>query len=238
MKTLQHGLLSLALLATGCAVQGQIISWDTTSVTGYGPSPFAPTTANPNLTVVGLTRGGGITTGGSPPAAVWGGTGFDTTASSAAAALAANEFVFFSSTANSGFSASYSSINANFRRTGTGPSSFQWQYSLDGTNYTNIGSIISYAGTDTNGFAQTSITLSGISALQNVTAGTTTTLRLVAWGATGATGNWGFGKLAGDDLAINGSVTAIPEPSTYAAIVGAMVLASLIICRHRRTRTA
>ncbi|MDR2204794.1 MAG: lamin tail domain-containing protein [Flavobacteriaceae bacterium] len=46
---------------------GEIIGWDANGVTGYGSSPFAPTTLAEHLTVTGLTRGSGLGTSGGLP---------------------------------------------------------------------------------------------------------------------------------------------------------------------------
>lgn len=228
--------LSMVLVGVASSVSAQIIAWETSGLTSYGPSPFAATTIHSNLSSGGLIRGSGITTGGTPPADVWGGTGWDTSATTVAAAISAGEFVTFTLSASTGYQFSLTALSANFRRSASGPSSFQWQYSTNGSSFTDIGSPFSYTGTETNGLAQTSITLSGISALQNIGSSTTLTLRLVTYGANGSTGSWGFGRLAGNDLALTGSVTAIPEPATYAAMAGAVALLGVMAIRRRAAR--
>ncbi len=231
----------VAILLSGITTTfGQIVAWDTAGLSGYGASPFSPTTVNENLTVGGLTRGGGITTGGTVPANVWGGTGWDTSATSVSAAISANEFATFTIKANAGYEVSFSSINVNFRRSSGGPNSFQWQYSLNGTDFSNIGSVFSYTGTESDGLAQTSITLSAISSLQSVTESTTVSFRLVMFNASSSTGTWGIGRLSGNDLVIAGTVStaAIPEPSTYAAIVGVLALGGVMWQRRRKAKQA
>lgn len=83
--------LVLAATAWWCAGPTAIRShadilggWDFSALTGgtgnYGPSPMAPTTANSNITFVGLTRGPGVGTTNSGAAGAWGGNGWDGTA--------------------------------------------------------------------------------------------------------------------------------------------------------------
>ncbi|MCW5898163.1 MAG: T9SS type A sorting domain-containing protein [Flavobacteriales bacterium] len=125
-----------------------------------------------------------------------------------AGAQSGNKYLQFSITANTGWQVSLSTLDANFRRSSTGPNAFQWQYSLDGfaTAGVNAGAEISYTGTATNGDAQAQIDLSAIAALQNVAAGTTITFRLFGWGASATGGTFAIGRLAGNDLAIGGTV--------------------------------
>ena len=67
----------------------------------------------------------------------------------------------------------------------------QFAYSLDGTTFTLIGSPIVRIG---NG-ALTQVSLTSISALQSIPAGTTVTFRFYATGQT-TTGGWGFSSTA------------------------------------------
>lgn len=224
--------LTLGVLGSASIAQ-TILAWDSNGLANYGLSPFAPTTVNSNLTVGGLTRGSGVTTPGGAAASVWGGAGFDQTSSGAA--IANGDVITFTLQANPGFVFSLSSVGANFRRSSAGPSDFLWQYSTDGSTFADVGSAFSYTGAATNGEAQPSITLSSIAALQDVVNATPVTLRLVAWN--GTTGNWGIGRLSGNDLFFSGtagSVSAIPEPSTYAAIGGMVALGAA--WHRRRTR--
>ncbi|WP_293890837.1 YDG domain-containing protein, partial [Flavobacterium sp.] len=117
-------------------------------------------------------------------------------------------------TATTSKSISLSAINANFSGTATytvspGVSS-QFAYSTDGTTFTLIGSPTVTIGTP----ASLSIDVSGISALQNVAAGTTITLRYYASGQT-TTGGWGFTSTASgtNGLAISGFVNQLATPT-------------------------
>lgn len=93
----------------------------------------------------------------------------------------------------------------------------QFAYSLDGTNFTLIGSAQSTIGTPGT---LTQIDLSNISALQNVSANSTITLRFYASGQT-PTGGWGFTSASAsssdDGLVIQGYVKSAPQLSTPTA---------------------
>ncbi len=114
---------------------------------------------------------------------------------------------------SSGYRVSLSTIDARFSGTesfvGTGGVSHQFAYSLDGTQFTLIGSPSVLTGTVPLNMPQ--VNLSGISALQNVPPGTTIMMRYYASGQT-TTGGWGFysNTVAGTNgLAFGGSVTQI-----------------------------
>lgn len=207
--------VAAAVILTGAVnAQTALVSWDFAGLTGYGSSPLAPTAASPNLTVAGLTRGSGLATSGSAGANAWGGSEWNGTAllTTSAAAIADGAFVTFTLTPNTGYSVSLSGIPAyNVRRSNFGPTTGLWQYSLDGSTFTDIGLQITW-GTNTGGTGNVkdAIDLSGLAPLQNIAAGTTVTFRVVNWGASG-TGTWYFNSLAtaGSDLVINGTVTSV-----------------------------
>jgi hypothetical protein len=141
------------------------------------------------VAVVGLTRGLGVGTINSGAQHAWGGTTF--TSTSSAAAISANQFVTFGITANTGYSVSFTSIaRFDYRHSATGPTNGLLQYSIGSGAFIDIASI-SYP---TNGVSSTgsvgSIDLSTIPALQNVSAGTNVTFRIVNWGGTGSSGTW------------------------------------------------
>ncbi len=189
---------------------GQIVSWEMNGNSGNEATVNA-TTLDANLNTSTLSRGSGINpsnlaNGFSSNNFTLNGTQSD--------ALTNNDYLEFQTSATSGYQVSLSTLDANFRRSGTGPNSFIWRYSIDGTNFFDIGTTISYAGTQNNGSAQTQINLSAITALQNVNSGITITIRLYAWGATNTGGTFAIGRLGGDDLSIGGSVSLSPCSSS------------------------
>ncbi|MGI8838926.1 MAG: C25 family cysteine peptidase [Pyrinomonadaceae bacterium] len=186
------------------SADGQVLAWDTSGLAG-NEATFSSTTTNVNLNTSTLNRGTGLNA--NTLADTFNSTGFTTTATTLIDAIANNDYLQFTVSARAGFSVSLSTLDANFRRSSTGPNTFQWQYSLDGfaTAGVNIGSAITYSGTESNGLAQSQINLSGIAALQNVPSTTTITIRLYGWGATGSTGAFAIGRLSGNDLAVGGT---------------------------------
>lgn len=205
-----------------------IAGWDVSSYTASGtdwhPSPLTPSTQDPNVTVGGLTRNWSLGSG-TAAAYAWGGNNFSTTATDAAGAIAAGNFVTFSLTAAPSYNLSISDIPAyNIRHSGTGPNTGIWQYQVGAGNFVDIGSAIAWGSTTTSaGNAQTAIDLSGISALQNVPAGTTVTFRVITWGATSAGGTWYFNEptphTTDPEIAVEGTLTAVPEPVTISLLV-------------------
>ncbi|MDR1591867.1 MAG: T9SS type A sorting domain-containing protein [Prevotellaceae bacterium] len=173
----------------------QIVKWDFSSCPcgpgNFGASSYAPSSSDLNLTVGDLTRH--WTTGdGNGAGSGWGGNNF-TTATTFAAAVDASQFVTFTLTANSGYALSLDSIGAhNIRRSTTGTTTGQWQYAVGDGDFTNIGAEITWGATVSAGNPQGEIDLSSISALQDVAAGTTVTVRLVVWGATAPGGTFYF----------------------------------------------
>jgi hypothetical protein len=97
--------------------QTNIVKFDLSTLTGgsnsFGSSPLTPTTSDANATIVGLTRGSGITTTGTAAAKAWGGIAGNT-GTTQAAAITTNNTVTFSITPNAGYKAvSYTHLRAH-----------------------------------------------------------------------------------------------------------------------------
>lgn len=198
-------------VTTSSGVPTKLASWEVSSLTAYGPSPFAATTADALVAVGGLTRGGGVTISGTAAAGTWGGTGFDGTAT-LADAIARDDHVSFSVSPTAPLS--FTEIPAhNLRRSSTGPSTAQWQYRVGSGPFVSLGSAITLSGTTSSGNLQPAINLSSVSDLQVVPAGTTVTFRLVLYGASSSGGTFYINNLSGDDLAVNGTF-ATTGPAT------------------------
>ena len=210
----RKGFALLVLVIMGGSVKGQVTlaGWDFNGLTGAGNSPQTPTTVFSNVSIVGLTRGSGLTinSGGTPSSNAWGSTYNVAGVTDAASAKNVNSFFTFSVKANLGYALNLNEISSyNVRRSSSGPTSGIWQYSLDGTNFTDINTTITWGSTTSAaGNAQSSINLSGINALQNVNTNTTITFRCVIWGAGSQTGTWYLNNFqTGNDFIINGSVS-------------------------------
>ncbi|MGZ4971822.1 MAG: beta strand repeat-containing protein, partial [Limisphaerales bacterium] len=187
---------------------GVLAGWDVSGQTNFGVSPLAPTTNAASLTIVGLARGSGVGISGSASTKSWGGNTWNST--SEAAAISANEFATASITAQTGYKVSISSISQfDYRRSSSGPPNGELQYQIGSGAFTDIAAV-SY--TSTTGASLSPIDLSGISALQNVGAGTTVTFRIVNWGGTSSGGTWyilDLGASSAPDFAIQGTVASI-----------------------------
>ena len=200
-----------------------LATWELTGVSGG--ALLAPTVSNANVAVVGLTRGSGIVVPSSPAGSAWGGSELITAGQ--AAAIAAEDFATFSITPKAGYKFSISEISAyNIRRSGSGPTTGIWQYQKGSGAFTDIGTEITWGATTSGtGNSQAAISLTGISDLQNVAAGTTITFRLIAWGGTGTSGTFYINNITGDDLAVQGTVvedtTVIPGLSSFSPAFGA-----------------
>ena len=206
-----YGLVAaLGLCVSAPSMAAVLAGWNVSTITNtqaFGPSPFAATTSDPNVTVGGLTRGSGVTTSGTPAARGWGGT--DWTASTAAAATSGGDYFTFTVTATSGHQVSFSSISKfDYRRSAQGATSGVLQYQIGGGAFTDI-TTLDYSSTSSSGASLGTITLSGVPALQNVPGGTTVTFRVVNFGGLSAGGTWYVFDAANStasDLEVSGTV--------------------------------
>ncbi len=207
----------------------QIAAWEFNGNTGNEISVSA-TTIDPNLDPSAVIRGSGINASGL--ANSFSATDF-TLNGTQANAIANNDFFEFSVSSKTGFTLSLSTLDVTLRRSSTGPNTYIWRYSI-GSGFTTIGSPVSYTSTATSGVAQTQLNLSSISALQDLSSTATATFRLYAYGTgTATTGTFAIGRLAGNDLAVGGSVTAVPEPHHYALGIAGLVML-VVVARRRR----
>lgn len=215
--------------------QGDVIAgWDFNGIAQtWGVSPMPPTTSAANTSFVGWTRGSGVTTSGTAAANAWGGNGWDG-AADLAGAVGLGNYATMSVSPASGYSLSLTGFDPyNIRRSGSGPATGQWQYSLDGTNFTSIGSPITW-GTNTaaaGNLQSGGLDLSGISALQNVTS--TVTFRIANWNTTtGSAGTWYHNNFqTGNDLILNGSLSQIvaATATTYSLSATATGASTVIV---------
>lgn len=199
-----------SLFPNSIEVSTIICAWDVNGLTAYGPSPFAATTNGNGVAVEGLTRGTGLGTSGTAAANAWGATGWylNVGPDMPNDAIVVNKFATFSLIPSFGVEISLSAIEPyTIRRSATGPTTGIWQYSINGTDFFNIGTTLVWGISGTaNTATMPSIDLSGISDLQNVTGGTTVTFRIINWGGTAAGGTWYFDDMSGNDLIIRGKI--------------------------------
>jgi hypothetical protein len=220
MKTLRHGLLSIAMLAMTCAVQAQIVIYS--FGTSGSPTTNASSTASDvSASVFSGLNGTPATGSGSPVYSAGSGGSYFTATAWTGAAPGSNYFQF-TITPDSGYSISTTTLTFGYRATPTGPTAYSIRSSAD--SYTaNLASGSFTNDGNWSSVGSISITLSGL-----VSA---TTLRLYGSGASTA-----GGTLRVDDVGLSGTVTAIPESSTYAAILGTVTLLGVVIWRRRLQR--
>jgi len=168
-------------------LKAQIVAWDFNGNVGNEVS-VPSTTTNANLVLSSVTRGSGIQPGNPAITNTFGSESF-TDGGDRANAIVNNEYLAFTVTTSPGYFTKFTTLDANFRRSATGPNNFEWQYSLDGTSFTTIGSSFTYNNVTADGDAQAQINLANISAIQYKT---TVYFRLYAWGATNVGGTFAW----------------------------------------------
>jgi hypothetical protein len=203
---------SAALTVTssgGGGTTGAQLTWDVAGQTAFGTQGLKATTvATGNTNSTGLTRGSGVTTTGTAAANAWGGANW---ASTSTAGISGNETVTFGLTVSAGFTESLSSIALNYRHSATGPSNGFWQYQIGTGAFTLISDVTNeFSSTSSSGAAITPLSLSGVTALQNLAAGTIVNLRLTPYGSTSSAGTWYVYDITGSDLVVNGSTGSTP----------------------------
>lgn len=201
----------------GGSFSGVLVGWNVRGVTSFGVSPMAPTTKAANLTAIGLTRAAGVATNTTPATGGWGGAGF--TSTTEAAAITAADYATFSLAANAGYRVSLGSVSRfDYRRSGSGPPTGVLQYQIGSGSFVSFATN-AYTSTSTSGASLAAIDLTSIAALQNIGPGTNVTIRIVNYGATGATGTWYIYDQAAstaDDFAITGNLTPLTGPAPSA----------------------
>jgi len=195
--------------------------WEsTTTAAGWDFSATTPTkTAGSTLTIGGLTVGAGLTGTGTGvvnvfgPFSAW--AAVNGTATTLATAETGNKYIGFSIQTTTKNLQLTELIGFKARHSNTGPSTLALEYSTDGSVYTLATSIANPTGALSTGAGGTSynaitgLDLSSITALQNITAGTTVYFRLYGYGSTNTGGTFYLGDLGnttGVDFGINGKL--------------------------------
>jgi hypothetical protein len=230
---------SMVILAARSIPASTLASWDFHSDTQPDADGRLPDVTDPGITgTLGLARGSGLLSINT--SRVFSSTDWGDDANAFAAftdeadAIAGGDYITFALTPVSGDTASYSTLDYTIRRTSTSPNSMIWQYRVGAGSFTDIGTTVSYTGTDSNGLFQPELDLSSIGALQNET--DTVTFRFIAWGIGTNSGSLGFGRSAGsttaqNSLVLGGTAQAIPEPASF-VLLGFVSLLMLRNCRN------
>ena len=231
-------LLTIALIATMAAgaKAATLLAWDFTGASSN--ATLAATSVD--STDLDTTAGLNTLSRGSTAAASAGNNSFRTTGFKNDGISTSNTDYFqFSLSGTTGTTISFSTLDAKFGGTtsystaGT-PSQIQFAYSLNGTTFTLIGSPTSFTS-NALANAGTSISLSGISALQNVADTSTVYFRLYATGAT-TTGGFGFYSASGGTIGLDaiGTVASVPEPATIGLLGFGL---GMVIWKFRRSKS-
>lgn len=216
MRKIKYSFLSIAffLILMANVVHGQILAWQFNGSDGKAIS-YTATTNDLNLETSVITRGAGApASGGSTNSLV----GALTLSADKNEAITNNAYYEFSVKPKSGYYVSLTDIDCSIRIQTYSAKIYQYRYSLDGNNFTDIGNPVTLTDENNNGVFQPTIDLASCAELKNVTSAQTITIRLYAWGGTlapeGSTLiNFGFGKSATVDvptLFVNGVVTNAP----------------------------
>ena len=221
---------SVALSAVACA-QTTLVGWDvngtTESATSLSAATFAPNVSQFSPSGV-LARGAGAASPGNVSSNAFGASGFNATALDNA--FSASDYFTFSITVNSGYAMTLSSLTIKLNETASGPT--------NGALFSSVGGFASGSAA-IQSFALTG----GTSNDQSVTLSTgsfsnlngTVEFRLYAYGGgSTSTDKLRIRDLSGNDLTISGTVSAIPEPGTVAAWLGAFALSAAVMARSCR----
>ena len=194
-------LLAMVVLIAGTQKSFGEALW-TNPITGTNPNTANPYTTGQvvfaGLTVSGIGRGMGIN--GDNANDRYSAKNWNTTV------LGINNYFTLKLTPDAGNSLNLLNFVYTGQASGTGPTAFAFRSSID--------TFASDIGTPTATGATISL-LSG--SFQNLSSATE--FRLYGWGASGSTGTFSV-----NDFAFNGSITAVPEPSSI-ALVGLMCCA-------------
>ncbi|SOD13818.1 phospholipase D-like domain-containing protein [Pedobacter xixiisoli] len=131
------------------------------------------------------------------------------------AAVDGNSYLEFKLKPKANYTLTLATLYAKMRRSANGgaKSAFRWMYSVDGTNFTPLGtSDDEFVNNYTEGLDQPSIDLSGVAALQQLQNNQEVTFRLYVWGFTAGvgTGTFAIGRSKNgfdDALFITGTAT-------------------------------
>jgi hypothetical protein len=192
---------------------GQAIFSNT--ITGTNPNlsnPFTTgQTVSSGLSVSGIGRGSGIS--GSNANDRYSATGWNS------ASFDSNDYFTWTLTPAAGTKLNLVSLTYTGQASASGPVNFTLRSSVD--------SFTTAIGTPTA--TGTTITLTSPS-FQGLTS--SVEFRLYGWA-----GSSGLGTFSVNDFTFSGTLSAVPEPSTYAAIVGSAAFGAVVVVRRRgRTR--
>lgn len=220
------------LFAASAWAEETIATWTTFGLTSGGAGDLAPNFTHEDIAVGSLTRAAGFPHNGGQNAR-WQGFPVEVY-SSLAAAITAENFFTVTLAPEGEETLTIERLTVGFAGVSAtnGVNTAQWQYSIDGGAYANFGSSIK--SLSSNG---TFLEVDG--ADFDVVAGSTVTFRMVAWAADGTSINarWGVRDVSGNPtVAFYGTVSAVPEPASAAALLGGAAFVLVGMRRRRAVR--
>lgn len=221
--------ISVALFAAAWtnAEAQTLIAWDVAGINASSSPSYAGTTGT-HIDSGTLTLGTGLTA--SSAANTFGGSDFNQ--ASFTAAFTNQDYIAFTITAEAGYALSLTSIDYLVGKS-SGTTTLSAVLTSDRTGFTEAAALDTYTFSNSSPSLR-SITLSGISSLQNITG----TVEFRLYGISSSTDTFRIRNLSGTDLAIKGTVTAVPEPATTTALIGTVVLVGVLIRRRRANARA
>jgi hypothetical protein len=214
-------ILSLLAGSLRCAAQS-IVSF-TFGASGSPTTSASSTATNVSASVFSGNLGSPTLTSSSPQSTTAGGSGANYFTASYFRSTDNNYFEFTVTPAN-GYQVTLSSVSFYYLATSSGPtsSSFQSNANSYGSNLANFS--LTRAGSSP-GVSDWHLANSSVS----LTFSSPTTFRITGTGASAYNGSFKI-----DDVTLSGSVSAVPEPSTYATIAGAAAFGAAAWKRRRK----
>jgi hypothetical protein len=213
-----------AVLLAAPASAATLVQYDFAGAPGNQAFTVASNVAT-NLTGISFTRGAGLN-------APSGGDSINSNGFNAQA----TDYLSFGLTVASGFTASVNQLQLGTRSSGTGPGFINLLVSIDGGAFATIAS---FAQRGTNDLYQ-SLSFAPLSALSSIEFRLVSANQTAANGGTVATGgtfrveNYVSGGTE-SPFSINGTVSAVPEPATWAMLMIGFGFVGAVARRRRQT---
>ena len=202
-----HGAVAAVLIGTASLSHAQI------AVYSFTGNTTAATSVAANLTAGNFGGSNSPAPTNSSPVYSAGSGSYAISQDTWTGSVPGTNYFTFTLTPSAGYSLSVTSVSFGSRSTTTGPTAFSLRSSADSYAGSLLGGSLN---NDSNWYSSGNQSVS-------LTFSSATTFRLYASGASSS-----GGTLRIDDFRINGTLSAVPEPSTYALIFGATALAFAI----------